>query len=96
MSAPLRSPVVDGLPAPTIRTATLADLDALVALEHAAFATDRAERRAIRHAIRSPSMDVLAALIDPPDRDPVPVLVGAAVLERRRGSRIARLASIAV
>lgn len=96
MSAPLRSPVGDGLPEPTIRTATLADLDALVALEHAAFATDRAERRAIRHAIRSPTMDVLAALIDPPDRDPIPVLVGAAVLERRRGSRIARLASIAV
>ena len=64
MSAPLRSPVGDGLPEPTIRTATLADLDALVALEHAAFATDRAERRAIRHAIRSPTMDVLAALID--------------------------------
>ena len=60
MSAPLRSPVGDGLPEPTIRTATLADLDALVALEHAAFATDRAERRAIRHAIRSPTMDAVS------------------------------------
>ena len=96
VSAPLRNPDGAGLPEPAIRTATLADLDALVALEHAAFATDRAERRAIRHAILSPTMDVLAALIDPPDGDPTPVLVGAAVLERRRGSRIARLASIAV
>ena len=94
MSAPLRNPVGADLPEPAIRTATLADLDALVALEHAAFATDRAERRAIRHAILSPTMDVLAALIDAPDGEPV--LVGAAVLERRRSSRIARLASIAV
>jgi ribosomal protein S18 acetylase RimI-like enzyme len=74
-----------------IRAATLADLDALVALEHAAFATDRAERRAIRHAIRSATMDVLAALIDAPDGER-----GPAVLERRRNSRIARLVSIAV
>ncbi len=77
-------------PEPDLRPATLGDLEALVALEHAAFATDRAERRAIRHAIRSPTMDVLVALLDGD------VLVGAAVLERRRASRIARLASIAV
>ena len=96
MSAPIRDPHGEGLPEPAIREAGPADLDALVALEHAAFATDRAERRAIRHAIRSPSMDVLAALIEDPDGDRAPVLVGAAVLERRRGSRIARLSSIAV
>lgn len=96
LGMPVRDPRGDGLPEPEIRTAGLADLDALVALEHAAFATDRAERRAIRHAILSPSMDVLAALIAGPDGDGDPVLVGAAVLERRRGSRIARLASIAV
>ncbi len=96
VSAPIRHAVAVDLPEPVIRPATLADLDALVALEHAAFATDRAERRAIRHAIRSPTMDVLAALLDVADGAPDPVLVGAAVLERRRGSRIARLASIAV
>ena len=78
--------------APRLRTAELSDLDALVALEHAAFATDRAERRALRHAIRSDTMDVLVALIE----DDGPVLVGAAVLERRRRSRTARLVSIAV
>ncbi|MDP4005871.1 N-acetyltransferase [Methylobacterium sp. NEAU K] len=92
----MRDPRGEGLPEPVIRTACHDDLDALIALEHAAFATDRAERRAIRHAIRSPSMDVLAALLEAPNGDLGPVLVGAAVLERRRGSRIARLASIAV
>ncbi len=89
VNAPLRDPH-PARPVPVVRPAALADLDALVALEHAAFATDRAERRAIRHAIHSPTMDVMVALIDGD------VLVGAAVLERRRSSRIARLASIAV
>ncbi len=77
----------------TIRPAVPADLDALVALEHAAFSTDRAERRAIRHAIRSPSMTLLAALARDGGED---VLVGAATLERRRTSLGARLSSIAV
>ncbi|MCJ2012114.1 GNAT family N-acetyltransferase [Methylobacterium sp. J-076] len=89
MNAPLRDPH-PARPIPVLRPATLGDLDALVALEHAAFATDRAERRAIRHAIRSGTMDVVVALIEGD------LLVGAAVLERRRASRIARLASIAV
>ncbi|AWN38892.1 GNAT family N-acetyltransferase [Methylobacterium radiodurans] len=76
-----------------LRPARRADLDALVALEHAAFATDRAERRAIRHAIDSPTMSVVVALALEGGEE---VLVGAAVLERRRASRIARLSSIAV
>ncbi len=76
-------------PAVTIRPAIRADLDALMALEVAAFATDRAERRAIRHAIGSPSISLLVALDGA-------VLVGAATIERRRGSRRARLSSIAV
>lgn len=77
----------------TIRPAVPADLDALVALEHAAFATDRAERRAIRHAIRSATMSLLVALAREAGED---ILVGAATLERRRTSRVARLSSIAV
>lgn len=77
----------------TIRPARLADLDALVALEHAAFATDRAERRAIRHALRSPSMSLLAAVAQDAGEE---ILVGAATLERRRTSLVARLSSIAV
>lgn len=76
----------------TIRPATLGDLDALLALEHAAFAGDRAERRAIRHAIGSPSMSLLVAV----DAEDKAVLVAAATLERRKGSGSARLSSIAV
>ncbi|WP_027172608.1 N-acetyltransferase [Methylobacterium sp. 10] len=75
-----------------IRPATLGDLDALVALEHAAFSGDRAERRAIRHAIGSPSMSLLVAL-DGGDKS---ILVAAATLERRKGSLSCRLSSIAV
>jgi ribosomal-protein-alanine N-acetyltransferase len=82
------------LPIVTLREAQSGDLDALVALEHAAFASDRAERRAIRHAITSPSMTLVVALVD--DASAAPVLVGAATIERRRGSRSARLSSIAV
>ncbi|WP_144760638.1 GNAT family N-acetyltransferase [Methylobacterium dankookense] len=76
-----------------LRAASRADIDALVALEHAAFVTDRAERRAIRHAVDSATMDVIVALVEDGRAE---VLVGAAVLERRRASRIARLSSIAV
>ncbi|WP_200927070.1 N-acetyltransferase [Methylobacterium sp. Leaf87] len=92
MSAAL--PLLDTTPAIAIRPARIEDLDALAALEHAAFSSDRAERRAIRHAIRSPSMTVLVALAD--DGEGPAMLVGAATLERRRGSRNARLSSIAV
>lgn len=82
-------------PAPaTIRPARLDDLDALVALEHAAFASDRAERRAIRYAIRSPTMTLLAAVLYAEAGEDL--LVGAATLERRRRSGGARLSSIAV
>jgi [ribosomal protein S18]-alanine N-acetyltransferase len=79
-------------PAPArfvIRHADLGDLDALHALEHAAFAGDRAERRAIRHAIRAPSISVLVAI------GGGDALLGAATVERRRGARRARLTSIA-
>ncbi|KQT14832.1 GCN5 family acetyltransferase [Methylobacterium sp. Leaf399] len=81
-------------PRPTIRTATPDDLDALVALEYAAFASDQAERRAIRHAIRSASMTVLVAVMG--EENGADVLVAAATLERRRGTRSSRLSSIAV
>lgn len=87
LAAPLTPALV------TIRPARLADLDALVALEQAAFASDQAERRAIRHAIRSPTMSLLAAITEAEEGD---VLVAAATLERRRRTRIARLSSIAV
>lgn len=87
------APAGKAAPRIVLRPALRADLDALVALEHAAFATDRAERRAIRHAIDSATMSVVVALAV---EDGEEVLVAAAVLERRRSSRIARLSSIAV
>ena len=76
-----------------VRSAHPADLDALVALEKACFVADRATRRAIRHALHSPTMSLLAAVAREPGGE---VLVGAATLERRRNSATARLSSIAV
>ncbi len=77
----------------SVRLAVPADLDALVALENASFVDERASRRSIRYSLRSPTMSVLAAIMDDGEGE---VLVGAATIERRRRSRIARLASIAV
>ena len=73
----------------TIRPATRADLDGLVALEAGAFAHDRATRRAIRHAVDSATITVLVA-------DDAGRVAGAALVEHRRGSVVARLTSVAV
>ena len=72
-----------------IRRATLADLDALVALERRAFTTDHLSRRQYRHHITSQRASVLAAV----DAN---ALLGKAVVFFRRNSAIARLYSIAV
>ena len=72
-----------------IRRATLADLDALVALERAAFATDHLSRRQYRAHLRSASAAVLAAVNGRR-------LLGKAVVFFRRNSLGARLYSIAV
>lgn len=72
-----------------IRRATLADLDALVALERRAFTTDHLSRRQYRHHITSGRASVLAAV----DAN---ALLGKAVVFFRRNSAIARLYSIAV
>ncbi|WP_233381948.1 GNAT family N-acetyltransferase [Methylobacterium sp. C25] len=76
-----------------VRLAGLADLDALVALENASFVDERQTRRAIRYSLGSPTMSVLAAVIEDLAGE---MLVGAATLERRRKGRIARVASLAV
>jgi ribosomal-protein-alanine N-acetyltransferase len=73
----------------TIRPARPDDVDALLAIENAAFASDRIERRAFRHAIRSPTMICLVA------SNGAEVL-GYGIVERRRNSTAARLTSIAV
>lgn len=72
-----------------IRPATVADLDRLTRIEAQAFSGDQLDRRAFRHAIGSPSMTILVAEIDGAAR-------AYAIIERRRGSRLARLTSIAV
>jgi ribosomal protein S18 acetylase RimI-like enzyme len=77
------------LPAVRIHAARRADLDALVALEKAAFATDRISPRQWRRHLRSGSAAALVAKIGPS-------LAGAALLFFRRGSHVARLYSIAV
>jgi ribosomal protein S18 acetylase RimI-like enzyme len=71
-----------------IRPATGGDLEALVALEQHAFATDRISRRGFRRLVGSGSAAVLVAEIDG-------CLAGYALVLFRTGNAIARLYSIA-
>jgi [ribosomal protein S18]-alanine N-acetyltransferase len=72
-----------------IRRARPEDIAALLAIETAAFATDRIERRAFRHAMRSPTMICLVAA-------KAGEVLGYGIVERRRTSTAARLTSIAI
>lgn len=75
-----------------IRPATLSDLDALLAIEEASFgAEERAEARAFRHGLASPTVSLLVALAPGAAE-----ACGYANVERRRNSRVARLTSIAI
>lgn len=76
-------------PSPATRRATLADLESLVALEHATFATDRISRRQWRHHIGSANASVLVA-------GGTGAIDAAAVVFYRRNARNARLYSLAV
>ncbi|HEX7915159.1 GNAT family N-acetyltransferase [Rudaea sp.] len=73
----------------SIRPALDSDLDALLALERAAFTSDHLSPRQYRQHLHSASASVLAAV----DADG---LLGKAVVFYRAGSDIARLYSIAV
>jgi len=73
----------------TIRRAAASDLDALVALEHAAFTTDHLSRRQYAKHLRSDTARVFVAVDDGG-------LLGKALVFFRAGSDIARLYSIAV
>ena len=77
------------LSSPTIRVATLADLAAVVALEQACFALDAQTGRSLRHLLTRAHGDFLVAVIDD-------AIVADVVVLYRRGSRVARLYSIAV
>lgn len=72
-----------------IRRARRADLAGLLALENASFAGDRLNRRQMRRHLDSPSAEFLVAADGAR-------LGGAALVFVRRGSRLARLYSIAV
>ena len=71
-------------PAVCVRNAERGDLDALAALEHRVFATDRLSRRSLQRFLRAPSAEVLVA------QDHTGLAGNAIVLFRPR-SVIARL-----
>lgn len=72
-----------------VRKAERGDVDALAALEHRVFATDRLSRRSLQRFLTSPSADMLVAEHDGG-------LAGNAIVLFRPRSVIARLYSIAV
>lgn len=76
------------LPLTGLRPAVAEDLEALAALETAVFATDRMSRRSLRRLLRRPSAVTLVAVAGGR-------IVGYAMLLFRRGSRVARLYSLA-
>lgn len=76
-------------PVPAVRRATLADLDALDALEEATFSTDRISRRQWRRHLDSASASVLVC-------GEMGDIAAAAVVFYRLGSGIARLYSLGV
>jgi ribosomal protein S18 acetylase RimI-like enzyme len=72
-----------------IRPATPADLDALIALENAAFGADRISRRGFRRFLVSPSAVLVVCEADTG-------VIGYALILFRDGSALARLYSIAL
>ncbi|NNM71074.1 ribosomal protein S18-alanine N-acetyltransferase [Enterovirga aerilata] len=75
--------------AAAIRPAEPDDVPALLAIEEASFPTDRLDRRALRHAVRSPTILARVAA----DGDEV---LGYVLVQIRRGSDLAWLTSVAV
>jgi ribosomal protein S18 acetylase RimI-like enzyme len=75
--------------APPARRATLADIDALVALENKAFDGDRLSRRSFRYYVATDTA-ILRVMKQ------TGVLAAYSLLAFRKGSKIARLYSIAV
>ena len=72
-----------------IRPAELGDLDAILALECAVFATDRLSRRSLRAFILSPRRPLIVAMADE-------ALAGYALVSLQKRASAARLYSIAV
>jgi ribosomal protein S18 acetylase RimI-like enzyme len=78
------------IPSASVRDAATSDLDALVALENAAFDEDRISRRQFRHLLTRANAAILVAESD------TGALLGDVVLLFSRGTATARLYSIAV
>jgi ribosomal protein S18 acetylase RimI-like enzyme len=72
-----------------LRPARRTDANALARLETAAFRGDRLSRRSFAALVRSPSAILLVAIVSG-------AIVGYALVLTRRGSRVARLYSLAV
>ncbi|HKY94980.1 MAG TPA: GNAT family N-acetyltransferase [Kiloniellales bacterium] len=77
-------------PAPSVRRAEGRDLDGLVRLEQRCFDLDRLSRRSLRHFLMRGRSALLVTERGPGE------LAGYALVVFRRGSRVARLYSIAV
>jgi ribosomal protein S18 acetylase RimI-like enzyme len=77
------------IPAPLVRRGGLSDLDALCAIETAAFTTDLISRRSLRRLLRAPSAAVVVA-------EHAGGLAGYALVLFRGASPVARLYSIGV
>ncbi len=73
-----------------IRPARPEDVPSLLAIENASFPTDRLDRRALRHAVRSPT--ILAHVAVEPEGE----VVGYVLVQIRRGSDMGWLTSVAV
>jgi ribosomal-protein-alanine N-acetyltransferase len=82
----------DEIPTITIRKGTLADLDRLVAIENAAFQGDRLTRRSLRAHLTKSTVSLLVAEAE---KEGFARVVGYALIAFRKGSRKARLYSIA-
>jgi ribosomal-protein-alanine acetyltransferase len=72
-----------------IRTARVSDIDALVAIENAAFETDRISRKSFRHIVATGTAAVLVA-------ESAGKVAGYGIVLFRRGNTCARLYSIAI
>ncbi|HAE45879.1 MAG TPA: GNAT family N-acetyltransferase, partial [Tistrella mobilis] len=80
-------------PAIAIRDATLADIDALLAIENASFVHDRISRRSFRHLLTRAHADTVIA--ETAGADGRMVVAGYAMVLYNTGTRLARLYSIA-
>jgi ribosomal-protein-alanine acetyltransferase len=72
-----------------IRPAQPGDVDALLAIENASFPTDRLDRRALRYAIKSPTILAQVAVEGTE-------VAGYVLVQIRRGSDLGWLTSVAV